>query len=546
MPEDLRQAAAALDDERAQARTTALAELYAAYLDWLGPHRVDPALRLKLLRERLEQTAWLRAADVWVDGFAGFTGQELLTLVTLGRLVRRMDITLMLAPEEADVPADGPRLFRRPLDTLRRLRAELEAGGVDVLPPVELSSTAPPRFAELPAVAALERYFVDADADTPFDATPASGPSAPDGAPGDHLRVVAAESPREEARLAARFIRRQLIDAEGRLRFRDFAVIARDLTPLADVLAEVFDEYEIPYFLDRRRPMRGHPLGRLMRGLCDAAVSNGEAATMIGLLQTNLLPIAVGDAERLVEVLRRCEVRGLGAWRQRVWRYDERLATLTRDRSTMGRMGEEPAAVWRFRQRLAAALDPLAALVHQDQPPTGAEWARRLYDVLAELDVPRHIARWIGDARRHSDWDAAETHRAAWEALCEVLSNVADVLIDTHLGATELNDVLSAALDEITLGLAPPTLDQVLISSIDRSRHPEIKHAWLIAFNEGVFPSAAGERRSAVNLGARRPDRSRRGGARAAPRRCVRRAATRVRRVDAAGAEPDHQLCTHR
>ena len=46
---------------------------------------------------------------------------------------------------------------------------------------------------------------------------------------------------------------------------------------------------------------------------------------------------------------------------------------------------------------------------------------------------------------------------------------------------------------EQTLGLAPPTLDQVLVSSIERSRHPEIKFAWVCAFNEGIFPARPAE-----------------------------------------------------
>jgi len=47
----------------------------------------------------------------------------------------------------------------------------------------------------------------------------------------------------------------------------------------------------------------------------------------------------------------------------------------------------------------------------------------------------------------------------------------------------------------MTLGLAPPTLDQVLVGAIERTRHPEIQYAWVFAFNEGIFPAPPPEDR---------------------------------------------------
>jgi ATP-dependent helicase/nuclease subunit B len=141
------------------------------------------------------------------------------------------------------------------------------------------------------------------------------------------------------------------------------------------------------------------------------------------------------------------------------------------------------------RTQLTQALEPLSALVGSHAGIAGANWAKTLYRVLQQLDVPRQIEGWVAEARRTRRWEAAETHRLAWGALSDLLQDLHDALGETVVSAGDLTAIIRSALGELTLGLAPPTLDQVLVSSIERSRHPDIKHAWVLAFNEGVFPA---------------------------------------------------------
>src|SRR5688572_25353675 len=58
------------------ARLADLTRLYRAYLDYLLNDRIDPAQYLNLAAERLSSCTWLENAEVWVDGFAGFSAQE--------------------------------------------------------------------------------------------------------------------------------------------------------------------------------------------------------------------------------------------------------------------------------------------------------------------------------------------------------------------------------------------------------------------------------------------------------------------------------------
>lgn len=469
-PQELSAAGRGLTDAALATQVLSLARVYQAYLDWLGPQRTDPAARLERLRAQLERTAWLADATVWIDGFAGFTGQELVTIVALARRARAVHVALLVDPDSPTLRE--PRAHHQPLNlfarteaTYRQLNRLLRESGVEVRPPLVLHSQPPPRFASCAALARLEAGLANHPVPMAAEAT---APPA--------VRILECSSHREELRQAAHEIRRQVLESGGRVRFRDFALITRDLEPFGELAAEVFDEYEIPYFLDRRRPLRAHALSRFMRSLLEAAGDDLPGPAMRRLLQSGLLPLGREAAERLDALIERFELRGLEVWSLPRWEF-------------AGGWLREDAATAAGRLRIARPLGRIIALAAAGSA-TGATWANAIYATLDELTVPPRIAEWIDTARSRRDYESAELHRQAWDHLVELLDELHELLAETRLTLSELAALLTPALADATVGIAPPTLDQVLISAIERSRHPDIRHAWIFAFNEGVFPQS--------------------------------------------------------
>lgn len=493
-PEQLRQAAQRLDDGATRGRVEAIASLYSAYEAWLGEDRIDPAQRLAALRARLHAAAWLRDARIWVDGFASFTGQELETLVALARMAEDMTISLMFdaasgpaasrgagsepAPYGEDAPIDPLRLFHRIEATHRQLRRRFADEGVAVKPTVRLVDNPPPRFADAPQLAWLEWGLANESAPAGEQASSPAGTA---------LRIIECDTHRVELEQAARFVRERVIGSGGKLRFRDFAIIARDLSPFTNLVDDVFSRYEIPYFLDRRRPLGAHALPRFVAGLLDCVAQDLAPGPMVRLLRSGLLPLGREQAEVLEAIVTEHEVRGAATWRQPGWRFDRPRARNARDGDEQN--GATFDAYAGARQGIVDALEPLIELHRRGEPATGAQWARTLAETLAALKIEQRMGAWIEQAEREKQRESAEVHRAAWESLCAVLEDFDRVLADVPLELAEFAAALRGTLREQTVGLAPPMLDQVLVSSIDRSRHPEIKWAWVFGVNEGLFPA---------------------------------------------------------
>ncbi|NLX14221.1 MAG: hypothetical protein GXY44_11285 [Phycisphaerales bacterium] len=537
----------------AAAWTGDLTRLYRAYLDHLIDDRLDPAQYLQLAAERLDQCPWLCDAEVWVDGFAGFTRQEYHLLTELARRVRSMEMTLLLDPRAAAVTADSIpwlsySLFARTERTLARLGHDLKAAGIDVLEPILLQDsckTGLPRpetpthcTGETPVphhvnrlqkaarhmpghrpCEADEKHRRDAGATPASESIPAGDTPATERIPEDStpsrfqapalvalennlFRALTAEAGpitpetvraldfpdrRTEVAAAVAEIERLTRRADPPMRYRDIAVIVRDLGEYHDLIAAALRGQGIPCFLDRREPTTHHPLVELVRSLLALAADDCRSDAARLSLKTDLLNLDTREADLLENYVLACGIVGRTTWKEE-WtstRYFPDKARNEEDTKCQQEVLREINHIRRrWWARVGSWLDWAAA--HPDA--TGREWAEAFYACLEQAGVGARLADWAeqdeGDGRGHE----ADMHRQIWVDFVELLDEFVKALGTESIHVSEFRETLEAALAEFNLGLAPPTLDQVLVGSIERSRHPPVRAVLLLGFDECYFP----------------------------------------------------------
>src|SRR5207248_8983881 len=64
---------------------------------------------------------------------------------------------------------------------------------------------------------------------------------------------------------------------------------------------------------------------------------------------------------------------------------------------------------------------------------------------------------------------------------------------DESVALVDFLQILDSGLSEFDLALAPATLDQVLVGSVERTRTPPLKSVIVLGLSEGEFPRAPGE-----------------------------------------------------
>lgn len=452
-----------------------VALLLGAYREWLETHQLQDADRLlELAAEELKSPTALRAgrvhlAGLWLDGFAELTPLELDLLATLVPCCERATLAFCLDAQPKEEPSwlsVWSVVSEAVRNCHRRLAALPEA---EIRVEVLARDSAHSRFAGNPVLARLEAHW-SSSAPGGFRAADAGGCAT---ALAPSLRLVACHNPEAEAAFAAREILRFVRSGHGR--FRDCGVIVRALDPYHEPLRRVFTRYGIPFFLDRREPVAHHPLAELTRSALRAVALGWQHEDWFGALKTGLVPGREWDFDELENA---ALARG---WQGAVWHQPIALP-------------EEPALserLERVRQQVVPAFRSLAeALATPPGRPDGPRLAEALRALWESLKVRQQLEEWSApEIAPRAASVAPSVHLSVWDQMQAWLDNVALAFASEPLPLREWLPIVEAGLADLTVGVIPPALDQVVLSAIDRSRNPDLKLVFLLGLNEGVFPA---------------------------------------------------------
>ena len=106
---------------------------------------------------------------------------------------------------------------------------------------------------------------------------------------GGDIRLVAAPSLRLEIQSVARQIL-GLVKEKG-YRYRDIAVVASDLSRYEQYVRAYFEDYGVPFFIDKRKPLNQHPVVELVCAALQAVTKGLARADVFAYLKTDLVPM---------------------------------------------------------------------------------------------------------------------------------------------------------------------------------------------------------------------------------------------------------------
>jgi ATP-dependent helicase/nuclease subunit B len=470
-----------------------LAIVIEEYEKFLAGRYVDPDCHLDVVAGLLANKNRFHGARVWVDGFASLTGQEERLLAALMRVAAETKIALCLDPqmrgERQEARGENEdsdlSMFALLRETHQRLTEMARADGHRILPPLLLPEPdQPTRFSRTPALAHLEQHLFTPAPPNQHSASLESERNSQFEIPNPKSVVLtAAADQRCEVRDAACEILR-LCREEG-FRFREIALVTRDLTPYRALIETVFNDYEIPHFLDVRRDVAHHPLVELVRSALAVVARRWSSQEIIRYAKTDLVALDRAAVDQLENYVVAHGIEG-DAWHSgEPWRFHRRYS-----------LGEETEIVEEkiVLQQINAWRDSLVGPLRRFDKAARRENAtlldisRALYGLLEDLAVADRLEQWAGEAEREGRLADADEHRQVWDAVVSLLDQAVSALGRETVSLDEYREIIEAGLEGIRLRMVPPALDQVLVGSIERSRHPEIRAAFVLGMNERVFP----------------------------------------------------------
>lgn len=444
-----------------------LADLRLIYQDleeYLLGRFIDPDDYLNLLAEKVHLSSTIINGEIWIDGFTGFTPQELKVIEALLGTAQRVNITLTLDSKASDV-------FNITRDTYNKISELALKKGVLIEKPLLLDQETPYRFQGSPALAHLEKFFFNLEVES-FEEE------------AHDIKIISAQNHRVEVEAIAREIRK--LCREQGYRFKDIAVILRDFANYDLLIETIFSDYDIPFFIDRKRTVMHHPLVELIRSALEVVEDGWSYQSVFRYLKTDLANVTRWEVDILENYCLAHGIKGKTWYNGRPWQYRKK-----HEASSTNELGEnekkELAYINKIRDRAIKELKGFYDKVIE--AVTTKHVIQAVFQLLVDLDVPRKLEKWAELANDEGQLEMAREHNQIWDGIVDILDQMVETLGEQMINLESLRKVMDSGLESLKLGLIPPGLDHVMIGSLERSRNPNLKAVFVMGVGDGVLPA---------------------------------------------------------
>jgi ATP-dependent helicase/nuclease subunit B len=382
--------------------------IFKEYLEFIEGRFVDSDMQLNEICRALGDAGFVKGGKLWVDGFSGFNSSEYAVLAELLRAVEESKIAICMDPSEIDLQRPqidqkaAMSLFYPSLRTYVELAEIIKKTKLKTIPPVILNNQS--RFSDSRPLAHIEaNIFRQNSACTSAE---------------EKIRIISAPDRRAEVEFVASQIS-ELV-RKKQLRYRDIAVITPEIETYQHYIRAYFEDYQIPFFIDRLRPLRRHPVIQLICSAVSAVTGGFSNSDIFAYLKTDLTDIDRGDVDLLINY---CIAYGIGPddWQSETeWdfaapddtQFDQKHINLIRRRAC--------GDLLELGERLCGG--------ETDQKNLTAEgFTRIIYDFLDRLKIPEKLSQWIQRAQSQKDYETAELHRQFYDRLLEVFDEFIEV-----------------------------------------------------------------------------------------------------------------------
>lgn len=450
-----------------------LGKIYSKFENVLHKNYIDSDDDLTILSEKLEESKIFNNSEIWIDEFYSFTPQQYKIIEKLLRKAKRINIALT---SDYTLSKDyGKDIFEFTKVTEDKVLEIAKNNNVKLDKPVALVKRPFYRFKDSHEISFLEKNLFSFPYDKYKEET-------------SDIRLFRAQNTYSEIESTARDIIRMCRE-EG-YRFKDIAVITRNLENYETLIASIFGEYEIPYFIDEKRNIEGNLIIILITSAIEIITKNWSYEAIFRYLKTGLTNIDIEEVDILENYVLSAGIRGKKKWiDEDIWNYRPGALFDREDISL-----EEQESLDRVNSIRKIVVDPLKKLYKNTRGKKNAEEiCRIIFDFLIEIDASNKIENLIELFKNTKRQELADEYSQIWNIVIDMLDQTVEIMGNTELTLDDFVKIMSIGFKEHKMGLIPPSIDQVLVGSVERLKSHNICILYLVGVNDGVFPSVNNE-----------------------------------------------------
>lgn len=441
-------------------KLTDVEKIYSKFQEKLNEGYFDSEDNLTILKEKIEESEFLKGAEVWIDEFNGFTPQQYDIIGKLLKLCTNVNITLPYSGREVQGDGDDTNPFYPIYVTEQKLIKVAQDYGH--YPKETLHLDTGHRFKNSLELQFLERNYFN------------SKESAYKGNTED-IKIFKAQNPYGEIEYIAKEILSLVRDEK--YRFRDIILVTRDLENYKDIVRVIFDEYEIPYFIDDKEDIASNPLIVYITSLLNIFAKGWRDNSIINYFKSGFTILKSEEVDLLENYALEFGIKSRKKWIDEEGIYfndHERYPGITEIKEK--------------------GVTPLIKLEQKIKGKhTVREFCEEIYKFLVEGGVYEKVNEYIELFKDESNLVLVDEYSNIWNMLIELFDQFVELLGNEVLSIEDFNNMMNMGISHNKMGLIPTSMDQVVVGSADRIKAQEVKAAMIIGVNDGLLPRTSGD-----------------------------------------------------
>lgn len=421
--------------------------MYEKFNEYMDGKYTDDEDRFNLFIERLDEAAFIEGSEIWIDGYSGFTSQQRRIIEKLSKGAERVNISLTLELNnlrERD-------LFYPTLFTYDRLREICERNSITYSK--EIVDWEEQKECKSDDLIHLEKEFFAYPSNTYEHKC-------------ENIEIFSAVNPYSEMeRVASQIVS---LVRDKNYRWKDVAAVAPAMDVYAPIIKKVFREYEIPFFIDEKRSIMNNIIIKLILSALDMVSKNFRYEDVFRYVKTGFTGVTKDESELIENYALKYGIKGKKWFKD--FEYDDaNIVQLNEIRKKL------VGPFIHFEKELK---------VHQEV----SKKTLAVVDFMNELNIEVKLDNWITTLKEKGSFEYVNENTQIWNIVMEVFQQLIEILGDSTMTLRDYISVLQAGFAEYQLGIIPPTMDQVLVGSLARSKSHDIKALFVVGSNDGVLP----------------------------------------------------------
>ena len=258
------------------------------------------------------------------------------------------------------------------------------------------------------------------------------------------------------------------------LRYREIAIVAKNLDEYSSIAKVVFEKYNIPVFIDEKSKLSKNILVKYLLALIDIFAKNWSNEAVWSYIKSGFLSIEKNDIYVLENYCKKWGIKR-NKWYKEDFKY-----------------GDKEFDLVKLNELRRKIIDPIIEFKKSiDKNKTAKEISKTLYEFLEKNNIQEKLSSKIKYLEEVNEKRLGAEYSLSWDALISVLDEIVLVFDEQKLSFENYRKILKMGLEKEDLGSIPQGLDQVILGDIERSRTHKVNTIFILGINDGVFPNAS-------------------------------------------------------